>query len=62
MISHPVASEIAREHGGRIEVAPSEEETRFTLHSPPRYSTGRRRNLHLPDAGLVNDVMGLTDA
>jgi signal transduction histidine kinase len=29
-----IASEIARAHGGKIEVATSKEETRFTLHIP----------------------------
>jgi signal transduction histidine kinase len=29
-----IASEIARAHGGKIEVASSKEETRFTLHIP----------------------------
>ena len=29
-----IASEIARAHGGKIEVASSQEETRFTLHIP----------------------------
>ena len=30
-----IASEIARAHGGKITVASSKEETRFTLHIPP---------------------------
>jgi phosphoserine phosphatase RsbU/P len=29
-----IASEIARAHGGKIDVASSKEETRFTLHIP----------------------------